>query len=302
MLAPIALFVYNRADHVAQTVASLQRNALALESELIIFSDASKNSSTRGEVRKVKEYIKTIQGFKSVKIIERAENFGLAKSIIQGVTDIVNQYGKIIVLEDDLVTSPYFLKYMNKALDLYEHDESVVSIHGYIYPVKEKLPETFFLRGADCWGWATWKRGWDIFEPDGQKLLKELKKKRLTQEFDFDGSYPYTRMLESQILGLNHSWAIRWYAAAFLKEKLTLYPGRSLINNIGLDASGVHCADTDEYNVALATEPIKLEKQEFIEDAKSKEIIINYFRSLRVNTIVLKLKFFIKKLLLCLKR
>ena len=127
---------------------------------------------------------------------------------------------KVIVLEDDLVTSPHFLQYMNDGLGIYERDDRVISIHGYSYPVHGKLPETFFLRGADCLGWATWKRGWDLFEDDGQRLLNELERRNLTRSFDFDGSYPYTQMLRDQIAGSNSSWAVRWYASAFLRDKL----------------------------------------------------------------------------------
>ena len=112
----------------------------------------------------MRKYITTVSGFKSLNIIERDINMGLSKSIITGVTEICDKYGKVIVLEDDHVTSPYFLQYMNDGLRAYEHDEDVISIHGYIYPLGDKLPETFFIRGADCWGWATWKTSWAIYE------------------------------------------------------------------------------------------------------------------------------------------
>ena len=152
--APITLFVYNRIDHTRQCVEALRKNLLANESALIIFSDAAKDVGSQNSVEEVRSYLKTIRGFTKIEIIERTNNFGLAKSIISGVTYVVNKYGRVIVLEDDLVTSPYFLIYMNKALDIYKNDDMVASIHGYIYPVKKALPETFFLRGADCWGWG----------------------------------------------------------------------------------------------------------------------------------------------------
>ena len=221
-LAPIVLFVYNRPWHTKQTVKALQNNDLANKSKLYIFSDAAKNDAEVENVEKVREYIKTIDGFKHITIVEREKNCGLANSIISGVTEIVNSYGKIIVLEDDLVTSKYFLSFMNGALEFYKDESKVISIHGYIYPIKSDLPETFFIKGADCWGWATWKRGWDIFEADGKKLLDELKDKNLEKKFDINGSYAYTRMLSGQVARRNNSWAIRWYASAFLKDKLTL--------------------------------------------------------------------------------
>jgi hypothetical protein len=219
----------------------LKANPLAAQSDLFVFSDGPKNADAAAGVAQVRELLKGLTGFRSVTVAERERNFGLAASIISGVTDIVSRHGAVIVLEDDLVTSPHFLRYMNDALELYRDREEVASIHGYIYPVEGALPETFFLRGADCWGWATWKRAWELFEPDGAKLLARLRDGKLTKAFDRDGSYEYTRMLEDQISGRNDSWAVRWYASAFLADRLTLYPGRSLVQNIGMDALGTHC-------------------------------------------------------------
>lgn len=283
-LAPIALFVYNRLDLVRRTIESLQKNHLATDSELFIFSDGPKNELDRVKVKNVRRYLKTITGFRSLKIIEKEKNIGLANSIISGVTKIVNKFGKIIVLEDDLVTSPFFLLYINDGLNFYENEERVISIHGYVYPVKASLPETFLIKGADCWGWATWKRGWDIFEPDGQKLLDELKDKKLTKQFDFDNSYNYTKMLEKQTLGQNNSWAIRWYASAFLKNKLTLYPGKTLVQNIGL-TGGTHCNESirslDCYNSKLTEKQIFIKKIPIEENVNALKTIKKYFLSLK---------------------
>lgn len=257
--APLALFVYNRPWHTRQAVEALLASPIAAESQLYVFSDAPRNEAASHMVAEVRSYIYSLAGFKTITIIERETNLGLAQSIIDGVTRLCDEYGRVIVLEDDLVTSPYFLQYMNDGLDMYEDAERVVSIHGYVYPLKETLPETFFLRGADCWGWATWKRGWDLFEPDGQVLLRELTGRKLTHSFDFDGTYPYTKMLKKQIKGKNDSWAIRWYASAFLKNKLTLYPGRSLVLNIGMDNSGTHCSTTSDFSGDIADSPVRIE-------------------------------------------
>lgn len=279
-LAPIALFVYNRPGHTRWTIEALQKNILASDSDLIIFSDGPKDAAgSKQSVLAVRAYLKTIQGFKSVKIMEREKNQGLAKSIIAGVTSVVGEFGKVIILEDDMVSSQYFLQYMNEALGLYEKEDDVISIHGYIYPVKGILPETFFLKGADCWGWATWKRGWDLFEPDGKKLLRELKERNLTKEFDFSGSYPYTKMLKDQIAGRNNSWAIRWYASAFLKNKLTLYPGKSLIYNTGFDGSGTHCGSDNglSWNSEVGDAKIEVKKIDAIESLKPRSMVIDFF-------------------------
>jgi putative methyltransferase (TIGR04325 family) len=288
-LAPVTLFVYNRPEHTRKTIEALQKNFLAKNSELFIFSDGPKNEDAKENVEKVREHIRTIVGFKDVTIIEREKNLGLAKSIISGVTEIINRYGKIIVMEDDLVSSPYFLQYMNEALVFYEDEEKVISIHGYVYPVKGVLPETFFLKGADCWGWATWKRGWELFKEDGQKLLDELKKRGLEKEFDFQGTYPYTQMLEDQIAGKNSSWAILWYASAFLNNKLTLYPGKSLINNIGLDDQGTHCGVSDKFSVPLSKEPIKISRIKIEENQMANDEIRNFFKVLRPRPSLLKI-------------
>ena len=274
-LAPIVLFVYNRPDHTKQTIEALQKNELAKDSELFIYSDAAKIETAQQKVNKVREYIKSVDGFKKITIIEREKNWGLANSIIDGVTKIVNEYGKIIVLEDDLVTSPYFLKFMNEALEMYKDEPKVASIHGYIYPI-DGLPETFFIRGADCWGWATWKNKWSIFERVGQKLLDELKSKNLQKEADFNGSYSYTTMLKGQICGENNSWAVRWYMSAFLRNMLTLYPGQSYVQNIGFDQQGTHCGESDIFNINLNTKFVfnKIKVNENLEARKKIELFL----------------------------
>ena len=246
-LAPIALFAYNRPDHAARVLEALGRNPEASESKLIIFSDAPKNPAAADKVFQLRERARRVQDFLSVEIVEQSVNQGVAKSVIQGVSRLAEQFGKVIVLEDDLLPSRHFLGYMNAALDRYEHDDRVVSVHAYAYPVEVPLPETFFLRGADCWGWATWKRGWDVFETDSRKLLQEMENRKLSYEFDFNGSYPYTQMLRDCIEGKNDSWAIRWYASAFLLGKLTLYPGSSQVQNIGADGSGRHVVATRSF-------------------------------------------------------
>ena len=276
--APVTLFVYNRPDHTRRTIEALKTNILANESNLIIFSDAPKADAQSENVLEVRKYIRKIEGFKSLTIIERETNFGLARSIIDGVTTIVNKFGRIIVLEDDMVTSPYFLTYMNEALEKYADDESVVSIHGYVYPVKQSLPEAFFLPGADCWGWATWSRGWTCFNSDGQFLLDELKRRKLIRAFDFNGAYPFSKMLEGQIKGKNDSWAVRWYASAFLEDKLTLYPGRSLVHNIGNDNSGTHCGESAGMDVNLSSTAISLNNLKSVPSQEGRKAFEDFFR------------------------
>jgi glycosyltransferase involved in cell wall biosynthesis len=280
-LSPIALFVYNRPCHVRQTIDALLQNDQAAQSELIIFSDGPKTQEASGKVEEVRQYIKTIKGFRRIHIRERKENRGLANSIIDGVTDIVNEYGRVIVLEDDLLTSPYFLKYMNEGLDFYKQDHRVISVLGYVYPVKTSLPETFFIKGAYCWGWATWKRGWDLFEKDGAVLLKKLQDRKLTGEFDCNGAYPYTEMLKKQIIGKNDSWGVRWNASAFLNNKLTLFPGTSLVRNIGNEGSGIHCGTDHVMDVKLAQAPINVNEIEVVEHSSVSKTFEDFFCAMK---------------------
>ncbi|MDR2119067.1 MAG: glycosyltransferase [Tannerellaceae bacterium] len=294
VLAPIVIFAYNRPEHLRQTLEALLKNEYASDSDLIIYSDGYKDEKTREGVEQTRKHIRSITGFKSTRVVEREKNWGLANNIIDGVTTVVNQYGRIIVLEDDLLTSPYFLKFMNEGLNFYENEEEVISIHGYIYPVKGNLLETFFVKGADCLGWGTWKRGWNLFEPDGSKLLSELIHYRKTKEFDFEGSYPFTKMLKKQVEGKVGSWAIRWYASAFLKNKLTLYPGRSLVFHNGSDGSGTNCEVSDEFKVILSITPIHIDSIEIKESPIARKMYRQYFRYAMRKS---RIKSFFKKIL-----
>lgn len=279
MSAPIALFVYARPEHVRRTVESLLRNSEAANSDLIVFSDVARTSDKEKAVRQVREYVDGIEGFRSLTIHHRPENYGLAKSITEGVSQVLSEHDRVIVMEDDLETSPFFLRYMNEALERYAEDDRVISVHGYIYPVRKPLPEAFFLRGADCWGWATWRRSWKLFNPDGQFLLDELKRQKLLKAFDFNGAYSYSGMLQGQINGTNDSWAVRWHASAFLANKLTLYPGRSLVHNIGNDSTGTHCGASEVFDAVLSTTPIRLDGVVVEEFTAVKAVIEQFFRA-----------------------
>jgi hypothetical protein len=244
-LAPIAIFAYARPWHLEKCINALKKNKNAGNSELIIYCDGFKDYSDKVNVEKVRNYVKNIEGFASISIIERKNNLGLANSIISGVSEILESYEKVIVLEDDLITSPHFLEFMNGALNIYKNIDDVASIHGYIYPIDIELKNNFFLKGADCWGWGTWRRAWKLFNSSGEELLNSLNKENKVSEFDFDSTFYYSKMLLDQVNGKNDSWAIRWYASTFLANKFTLYPQKSLIQNIGLDGSGVHCDISD---------------------------------------------------------
>lgn len=170
---------------------------------------------------------------------------------------------------------------MNEALDRFAEEERVISVHGYVYPTDQTWPEAFFLCGADCWGWATWRRGWVHFNPDGQFLLDELTRENLLKAFDFNGAYGFSAMLKGQINGSNDSWAVRWHASAFLANKLTLYPGRSLTHNIGNDSTGTHCGTSTVFDSELSVTPIRLDSVVIEESEVARKTIEDFFRAKR---------------------
>lgn len=278
-LAPVALFAYAREAHLKLTVESLLRNSECRNTKLYVFCDGPRDESSREKTDAVRKFVTSLEGFASVTRVYRETNLGLAQSIIEGVSDVLARHGCVIVMEDDLVVSPYFLAYMNDGLRIYCDESRVASIHGYSYPVEYKLPETFFLRGADCWGWATWARAWQCFEPDGQKLLDQLNTKGLISEFDFDGAYSFSGMLKNQIKGKNNSWAIRWHASCFLRNMLTLYPGESLANNIGNDGSGTHSSPTIAFEQTTACRPVRVHPIAIEESVLARHAFAAYFRA-----------------------
>ena len=245
-LAPIILFVYNRPDHASRVLDALSLNPEAINSDLYIFCDGQKENASVEIIERInltRKVVKSENRFGKKTIIERDSNFGLAQSIIDGVTAIVNQFDKVIVLEDDILPSIGFLKYMNEALEMYKSDENVGCIHAWNYTLNnsEYQESTFFLKGGDCWGWATWKRSWKYFNPNGSALLTSIRKSNIEYEFNRRDTQPFYVMLQEQIEGKNDSWAIRWYASLFIKNIYCLHPTKSIVENIGFDNSGTHC-------------------------------------------------------------
>jgi len=242
--------------HIKKVIQNLQLNDNYSKFDLVIYSENFKSFDDSLKVKKVRNFIRRIKGFKSISIIERKYNFGLAKSVITGVTEVLQHYNSVIVLEDDIVPCPFFLTYMKKALDLYKDTDNVGCVHAYSLPCSVPLPNTFFLKGADCWGWGTWRNSWNLFESDGTKLLGELTKSNLCQLFDLDGVVPFTQMLKDQIVGKNNSWAILWHASMFLANKLCLHPGKSLVKNIGFDNTGTNCLKSSVFDVKTTKRPL----------------------------------------------
>ena len=276
--APILLFVYNRPEHTRRCIESLLKNSLASESNLFIYADGAKDSTQQEAVNEVRNYIRSIQGFKQITLMERSENWGLARNIINGVTTQVNRYGKVIVLEDDLVVAPYFLQFMNDALEVYKNEPRVGHIQACDFTQDSSLPATFLIKWTGSWGWATWNRAWKHFNPNGNELLQELEERKLTHVFDFNGKYGFTRMLRRQIEGKNNSWAIRWNASLFLKDILSLNVGRSLVQNEGFDGSGTNCGGGGLYASHLYLQPLFITPISPIEENKeARQAFIRYY-------------------------
>jgi len=284
-LAPIALFVYNRPEHTRRTLNYLQKNLLADESRLFIFSDGPKTEADKAKVEQVRQLAGEVAGFKSVKLIERNQNLGLANSIISGVTKLVNEYEKVIVFEDDLLSSPYTLQYFNEALERYAKEDKVMHIGAYMYDLpNKKLPETFFYRATTSWGWATWARAWKDFEPNINQLISKFDKAKIHQ-FSIEGNMNFWKQMEQFKSGRNNSWAIRWYASVFLKNGLTLNPSHSLVHNIGHDGTGVHSNNEKTYYVQVAQKPVTTFPTDLKENQQAYQAI-KQFLSKRKGTIL----------------
>lgn len=268
-LAPIALFVYNRAEHALQTLTALSKNELASESTLYIFSDGPKDfdAETIKAVEQVRSAIKSKRWCKEVFVIESKTNRGLADSIVQGVTDVIDKYGKVIVLEDDIVTAPGFLKYMNDALNVYEDNDQVMHISAYMYPVTDKVINgTVFLKVLSCWGWATWARAWHSYEANVDIHLSRFKSQKDIDRFNVMGNASFYNQLLANKKGEIRSWAVKWFASWYFKGGISLFPMTTLVTNIGHDGSGIHCGPGESYRPNFVAASIEVNKTSISEN------------------------------------
>jgi len=248
VLAPIILFVYNRPWHTQQTVEALQKNELATESELFIFADGPKANTTeeqKEKISQVREYIHKIYGFKKITIQEAKHNIGCADSIIQGISSVFERYDKVIVVEDDIVTSKFFLRFMNAALDFFENDNRIFSVSGFTFPSKTmKIPANYkkdiyisYRHGS--WGWGTWKNRWNSIDWEVSDF-KEFSENIALQKAFNRGGTDMSGMLKDQMEGKIDAWDIRFDYSLFKQNKFNIRPIKSLVTNVGLDSSGTH--------------------------------------------------------------
>lgn len=280
-LAPVVLFTYKRLSHTKLVIESLQKNVLAKKSILFVLSDLFKNDNDKEDVLAVRRYIRTIKGFRRIIIIENRKHRGCANSIISGVTRILQDFNKGIFLEDDLITSPHFLNFMNDGLSVYESNTKVASIVGYMYPIDFKKVDTFFMKGTDCWGWATWKRAWDNFDPDGISLYERLKKRKLLKQYDYENNLPTSLDLIAFNKGIQDSWDNRWHASIFLKDMYSLFPTKSLIKNIGFDNTGTHCDTSQYYHSDLYNDIIPIKRKNVKVDKFYYDKVIRFHRKVK---------------------
>ena len=264
--SPIVIFVYRRLHHTRLTIESLLQCEESIHSELYIFSDAPKSRKDDDDVIKVRNYIKTIRGFKRIFIIYRESNFGLAKNIILGLNGIFKEHEKAIILEDDIVVSRYFLKFMNAALDLYRKESKIWHVSGWNYPMNYSNyhQNSYFLQLPNCWGWATWADRWRFFEKDPSYII-DLWSNDMKYRFTIQGAnYNFWQQVVYNKKNKINTWAIFWYATIFQNNGLCLNPVKTLTQNIGNDGTGENCGDIDFYTSVL-NEDYNISFPKFIE-------------------------------------
>lgn len=279
--APVVLFVYNRPEHTKKTLDTLSNNEFSAQTDLVVYSDAAKNQAAEESVKQVRNIIRQYSScFANVKIVERNINCGLAKNIIEGVTQVVNEYGQVIVLEDDIVTSPAFLEFMNSALAEYKNSERVWHISGWNYPINtDDLPDVFFWRTMNCWGWATWADRWQHFTKNPQQLVQSWSKDEI-KRFNLDGKYNFWSQVTANVQGKLNTWAIFWYATIFKHHGLCLNPAQSYVANIGHDGSGENCGTIDPYQAQLRLKNVATWPVTIMENALAVSRIKVFYRSI----------------------
>ena len=275
---PIVLFVYNRPDHLRRTIEALVKNTLAEKSKLFIYSDGPKNQIDEEKIMSVRKYIHSISGFKGVEIIEREKNYGLAKSVITGVSEVFTSSSKVIVMEDDMISSHGFLSYMYELLNFYDNNRTIFSVTGYTFPIKIPYDypyEIYLAPRTSSWGWGTWKDRWEKVNWDVNDYDFFIGDKTQTEKFKKGGD-DLIRMLKNQKTGRIDSWAIIWTYTHFKNKAYCIYPVRSLIKNIGADESGVHMNKTKKYDVDLSEDNSTIP---LLKDIKPNEEILKNFQT-----------------------
>lgn len=283
-VVPIALFTYNRPEHAEASISAILKNALAEKCDIYIYSDGPKNRLDEISTNKVRRLLKKYERYKNIKIICRDRNFGLANSIISGTTELVSQYGQVIVLEDDLEVSPHFIDYMKEALWEYRDHPKVLQISAFGFNIETDTEfDAYFLPFTTSWGWGTWKDSWNLFDFE-MKYLKVIEKSpELIKKFNLNNSVNYYAMAVETKRGNVDSWAIRWYLSNFKESGLTLYPKKTLVKNNGFDGTGTNCRYKSKKSSTFdKTFQVKKFPKNVAEYAK-KENIFNHLKNYDIN-------------------
>lgn len=300
-LAPIVFFAYDRPDHTRQALESLYRNKLADESSLWIYIDGPKPGATdasKSAIEEVKKVVREKKWCKEVFITEAEINKGLIRANIEGITKAVNEYGKVIAMEDDGLVSPGFLMYMNDALDFYENNSRVMHVSGYSRPEFDTVDmkeTTYFFYHTTTWGWGTWKRAWDKFIFDPIAIREAIKKKGNIHKLNMDHTFEFFWGLKAVAQEKFQSWNTLWHSIVFLNDGLCLYPRRSLVSNIGHDGSGTNCVLDDRFRIDGLADEIEVTQIPLIEHPGVRSSYVKLY-SLRYR-IIFKLKHYLKFLM-----
>ena len=279
MTTNVLFFAYNRPLHLEQTLTQ----ALAINKDssrhFVVIVDGAKNDADNIEIDKIR---KLLSQFPKITSIFRNNNLGLENNITFGVTQFMNEYKKLIVIEDDIFIKDEFFDFFDHNMHKFEFSTEVASIQGYSPDLGDLGINEYFLRGADCWGWGTWKRNWDLYVNSGYTLLKKLRQQKLIYSFDINNTFPYSDMLRGEILSLVQSWAIKWHASMFTQNKFSLHPYPSLVTNIGFDGSGTHSSDFQFWNKSIKNSSNfsnQYTNKSNKSDEEVLEILENYYRS-----------------------
>ena len=279
-LAPVVLFVHRRPTHTLRTIKALAANEFANKTRLIVYADAARNEQEREMVQSVIEVIKTAKGFKEISIIKREVNYGLSRNIIDGITETCSTNERVIVLEDDIVTTASFLKYMNQALERYENESQVWHISGWNYPINTKeLGDAFFWRVMNCWGWATWSDRWQYFNKDPNHIMNSWDTEMISR-FNLDGAHHFYGQVLANYTGKINTWAIFWYATIFENNGFCLNPAQSFVHNIGNDGTGVNCGITDSFDVNALSQEISTLPDKIVESKLAVERIKSFYSNM----------------------
>jgi hypothetical protein len=294
--APVVFFAYNRPRHTSEALRSLASNDLASKTDLIAYLDGPKTEKDRLLVAEVKAVIEKTREFKSVTLIQRGKNIGLARNIIDGIGSVIQKHGRVIVVEDDLLVSPAFLRYMNDALVYYEEKTTVWHIAGFTEDIgRSNVDESFFWRTMYCWGWATWKDRWQHFEKNPSNLVKRFDS-RMIKRFNLDGANDFWSQVLANEKKILDTWAIFWYATIFQNDGLCLNPYVSYVRNVGFDGSGIHCEND---SLRQAAPPLNMmgifcPPAQLVESAEAVEQLKNYFTRRRGNGVKRRIRYIYK--------